>query len=649
MRRIVCASALICVMCFMGALNAAAVSSGSYGDIDIAIDRPRDDKTSHGYISYSIQVQNRSADKMRRVKISIEPDETALSHEERIKSVSRTIEVAPNATVRTRILQPNLNPVGRPLKAAVWIDGQKQMKPLRLDGFSRIRLHSIFIMTPDLTLKNKEPAVAVDDAQRLRPPPYPKSLSIIQRRDLEPDALLYRSLDGILLSLEDVEALSVKERGALWDYVKGGGSLAVTGGEKLPDEWKRLDARLENSAFKSRGIERYEIGFGLLLLTAPLSRTSATRYQLYDLWKETQQPWNATYSSSGANVVLPVAEPYDAQASYRRMFFLMLILAALIGPVNIFLFRRIERRMNLYWTVPAVSLLACVLLVFLYAVIDSDKYMRVCSLTYLDQGAGSASTIGWVGFYSPSAHPDGLLFDEETELALQASPDRHLISALPAGGASIASTIPFKSTHSKPTGGSPPKPAPGATPPSASGPVKLTVTFHSVPSAPAMADEHAVGSIDWTDGQRWSGEWIKPRTPLHFKFRKIQKRSERIDLKRNGGKLKVVNRLGADLKAFWYADHDGKLYQASNIRNGGEAVLTETKGVPIGGKTLRQLYISQDWVPEIEAAQTSPATYLQPGRYLAELTENVFLEKAMEGAKMKPSTCIVVGELEQGE
>ena len=62
--------------------------------------------------------------------------------------------------------------------------------------------------------------------------------------------------------------------------------------------------------------------------------------------------------------------------------------------------------------------------------------MRVCSLTYLDQGAGSASTIGWVGFYSPSAHRNGLLFDEETELTLQASPDRSFVLSLPPGGAS---------------------------------------------------------------------------------------------------------------------------------------------------------------------------------------------------------------------
>ena len=68
--------------------------------------------------------------------------------------------------------------------------------------------------------------------------------------------LIYGSLDGILLPLEDVEALSVGERETLWEYVKSGGSLAVAGGGKLPDEWKRLDARLENRILKNGGMAR---------------------------------------------------------------------------------------------------------------------------------------------------------------------------------------------------------------------------------------------------------------------------------------------------------------------------------------------------------------------------------------------------------
>ena len=660
MRRIICAAALIS---FMHALNASAVFSANYGDIDIAVDNPVGDERSHGYASYSVQVQNRSSNKTRRVKIRIEPDANPSNFYEkgRLKSLTKTIKVAPNATAHTYIRQPYLNLNGRPLKASVWVDGQKQTKPLRLPDFSTKDFYSTS-KKPAVMINNKEPAVAIDGVQKMRLPPYARSVGVMQRRGLETNALVYGSLDGILLTLSEAEALSGAEREALWDYVKSGGCLAVMGEGKLPDEWQLLDARLENLIPQSGEMERYEIGFGLLLLAPPLPHNGAVRYQMYDSWKKTQQPWNATYSASGANAVLPVEEPYDAQASYRRMFILMLLLAVLIGPVNIFLLRRKNRQMKLFWTVPAVSLLACVLVVFYAAIADGGRRMRVCSLTYLDQGARSAFTIGWLGFYSPSAHRKGLLFDEETELALQAGPE--ISSSIKVSGAgfkpgkmitvtldgpppksgvgvtSSSGTFNVQVKPTAPTSGSSPKPAPGATLPSNT--FLVPVTFSPVTPMPSL---HAVGSIDWTDGQRWSGEWIKPRIPLHFKFRKIQERNERIDLKRNGGKLKVVNRLGSDVEAFWYADHDGKLYRASDIRNGAEAVLTETKGVQIGGKTLRQLYISQDWVPEIEAVKASPAAHLQPGRYIAELKENVFVEKAMKGAKMKPSTFLVVGDM----
>ena len=63
-------------------------------------------------------------------------------------------------------------------------------------------------------------------------------------------------------------------------------------------------------------------------------------------------------------------------------------------------------------------------------------------------------------------------------------------------------------------------------------------------------------------------------------------------------------------------------------------------------KKLRDVYASQDWVAEIEAVKASPAAYIQPGRYFAELEENVFVEKALKGAKIKPSISLVVGTLE---
>ena len=125
--------------------------------------------------------------------------------------------------------------------------------------------------------------------------------------------------------------------------------------------------------------------------------------------------------------------------------------------------------------------------------------MRVASLTIIDQEARWATTLGWIGFYSPFAEPEGLLFDETTELTLQQE-------GLPRFGPMAVGTA---------------------------------------------AGMDRTGSVDWTEGQRWSGGWIQPRVPLHFKLRKSESRPERIDIKKEGGALKVVNRLGARVKTFW--------------------------------------------------------------------------------------------------
>ena len=320
---------------------------------------------------------------------------------------------------------------------------------------------------------------------------------------------------------------------------------------RLSDDWARMDSRLTNRELVGDASEQYEIGFGLLFLSGPAFFPTSSRPSIhtaiYDSWLETQKPWLRIYTAAGANTALPVSEPVDTRASFRRMFFLSLLFAAIIGPLNIALLRRKKQMTRLYWTTPAISLTACLLFVLYFAVFEGPrKYMRVSSLTLIDQESRSAATLGWIGFYSPFAEPEGLLFDEVTELTLQQ---------------------------------------------------EGMDTFRPRAIGAAAGMDRA-GSVDWTEGQRWSGGWIQPRIPLHFKLRKSESRPERIDIKKEGGALKVINRLGARVKAFWYADAEGGVYQAADIPKGAEAALTKTTGVQIGLKKLRGVYASQDWVAE---------------------------------------------------
>ncbi len=408
----------------------------------------------------------------------------------------------------------------------------------------------------------------------------------------KPIWLNYTTFEGVVYNEKYAGDTTPAGRNALWRYVDCGGSLAYFGSGKMQAWWTELDPRLAGKDLKHGAFEKYEIGFGALYLVGideealAASTGSTETHELPDSaidmarsWYETEPARNQLHTAYGANQVLPMAEPIDSRASYQRVFILMLILAVLIGPANLYLLKRLKRREWVYWTTPAVSILACGAFV-LYASVAFGwrQQTRVVSLTHLDQISGRAATIGWTAYYSPLKNVAELRFDENTELT------------------------------------------------------------------PLAFGSELVGSVDWTGGQRLTGGWLPAQIPRHFKLRKNEDRPEHIDLKKEGGALKVVNRLGARVKSFWYADHGGKVYQASKVPNGAEAILTEAKGVKIGLKKLRDVYVSQDWVAEIEAVKASPAAYLQPGQYFAELKENVFVEKALEEAKAKPSISLVFGK-----
>ena len=607
-------------------------------------------ETTRGYGIRRVWIENRSLDQSYRVTLRLPANEvkSGTLASNRLRAISKTIEIAPSSIETATLFQPALPLYGD--RCAVLIDGRLQEKSLfssyntaahgaaaspapkaaltgRLGGSSvsfqpRVLYCQNYGMMQDKSNRYIADASAAlgkgmvhpnfifannfDNAHYSHPKGY-----------VEPSWLNYSSFEGVLydqrLELETARELiryvecggtftlmfsassreSVRGYAEQWiqdgslsgsvdDFLKG---FNLMGG-RHPDRdvLETLDRRLLDRPVFGNTLERLDIGFGVLYLVGQDSESRQIPDSAVDIvksWYEAEPAWNQLHTASGANKVLPMARPPDSRSSFISLFVLMLILAVLIGPAHLLILRRMNRREWVYWTTPAVSILACGAFA-LYALIAFgwSRQTRVVSLTHLDQGAGRAATIGWAAYYSPLTSSAELRFDENTELT------------------------------------------------------------------PLAFGESLVGSIDWTGGQRLTGGWLPARVPRHFKLRKNEDRPERIDLKRDGGALKIVNRLGARVKSLWYADHDGAVYSAVDISNGAEAVLTETKGVHIGMKKLRDVYASQDWVAEIEAAQKSPAAYLQPGRYFAELEENVFVEKALRGAKMKPSIALVVGTLE---
>ena len=326
-----------------------------------------------------------------------------------------------------------------------------------------------------------------------------------------PSWLNYSPVEGVVYDAGYTEQMTAQARLALWRYVECGGTLTLIAdgssrervrrdaerlikverfaGTKLRNELASLDNRLKNRRVYGDTYERFDVGFGVFHLVGwdifGSGQIADTGVAIPETWYEAERAWNRPHTASGANKVLPMARPADSRSSFISLFILMFILAVLIGPAHLLILRRMNRRGWVYWTTPAVSILACGAFA-LYALVAFgwSRQTRVVSLTHLDQGAGRAATIGWAAYYSPLTSSAELRFDENTELT------------------------------------------------------------------PLAFGSELVGSIDWTDGQRLTGGWIPARVPRHFKLRKNEDRPERIDLKRDGGGIKIVNRLGARRQKF---------------------------------------------------------------------------------------------------
>jgi hypothetical protein len=135
--------------------------------------------------------------------------------------------------------------------------------------------------------------------------------------------------------------------------------------------------------------------------------------------------------------------------------------------------------------------------------------------------------------------------------------------------------------------------------------------------------------------------------------RKSEVRRERVTVARGpGGARTMVNGLGADVRQFWFADRDGRLYTAADVPAGSQAVLKATGASlpkPADRKGWRKFYTS-DWLGGIKELAKDPQPYLAPGCYCATLEAAPFIEDGLRQARARKCRSVVLGILkEQGD
>jgi hypothetical protein len=411
------------------------------------------------------------------------------------------------------------------------------------------------------------------------PPNTQFSTAILDVKSWSPSWLAYSGAAGIAVTADELGSAPAVQA-ALEAYAECGGCLMVQGAWTVPASW-------ESHRKQFGDLTVYYPGFGVCFVRrAGLGAWKPEQGRmLVEAWLHGELPWTQIRSIPEANRAFPIIG--KPEVPVRGLFLVMLLFALAIGPVNLLLLGRLKRRIWLLWTVPLVSVATSAAVLGYMTVTEGWKgHVRSAGLTFLDEVAGRATTLGWTGIYTPVAPGDGLHFGYGTEVMPHLAQDKSFYS------------------HSNPR------------------------------------------DMDWTYDQHLTRGWVAARVPAHFLLRKSEARPERLAVSRAAdGTLTVTNSLGAEIRRVTMADRQGNVYTAGPVGPGESVVLVRDRSVPpLAAKpeALRSAF-TQDWLEQIHAVAERPQDFLMPGCYMATLANTPFIENSLAQSIVHPGESVVYG------
>jgi hypothetical protein len=433
------------------------VFAADYGKISITERQPfgavvsSGVSTHHGYAEYRFLVKNRDT-VPHKVKISMEPQMHYGSVASLVFSTD-AVEVAAGSSATLRVLQPPIRfSYVNFLQAYVIIDGWTQSPDMSLacdhmiasrhtHGVLPVEATVCFSQQVPTTIRDffaRRSVLPPDDgADKTSPPPasvpstmrppFPCMHSNVPVEDWSDLWVSYSRFDCLVLTAVEWDGLLTRKPAvlsAIKRYVESGGVLVIVGEKwECPAEWeyvvKNPAIPIESEAKKQHGFERTIVYGKLFAIGSTGTEVAANAPHFYKIIQqidlvastekqrmglaqsETSRNFRNNANSSTISQMhefLPVVTKYGV--NIRLILVLIIVFAVLIGPVNVFVLRRINRRIWLIWTVPATSLIAS-FLVLLVSFLSEGILRQSSSLTctVLDQRRGSASTFGFIGYY----------------------------------------------------------------------------------------------------------------------------------------------------------------------------------------------------------------------------------------------------------
>lgn len=626
---------LVFVAGIIAALLPNAATAASYGSVEVEVPDDPQGESNHGYVEIWVVIRNRSETNNHEVKLTL-PKSSDSGYGDYLRAITRTVTVEAGKTVRVSLAYPTAQMMaGSGLGVA--IDGKEQEEFISVRDPSRggsyglstksaysssSRFGSALVLySKSVDTKFRDWAVRIPAIIREIESDFPKDVKIpggpgsqpvdafassrvplteFIRANLpaaawSPNWLGYSRFDGVVVTADDLRSMPAEVRAAIGQFVECGGTLLILGADApLPGAWKPLP-------INKLPLSGCPAGFGHCFITLEKEyweMNPAALTIVMNSWQRTGDPFQRIRTPGEANRVFPVIND-TLGVSIWGLLGLMLVFAIVIGPVNLFVLDRRKRKLWLFWTVPFISFITCVVVLgYMFLTESRQASTRTETLTVLDENSRRASTIGWFAVYTPMLGGGGLHFSPLTELTYQNEDSYTSSSSYPSRRRRSGSAL----------------------------------------------------TIDWTNDQNLASGWQTPRVPSHFMVRKSESRRERVAISVAGdGRLEAVNGLGADITNFWYLDVKGTYYNASNITAGGRAYLNPTAkpASTESSRTLRALY-SRDWQDMSERLKSSGPDFLTPRTYLAFVAAAPFLDDAAAKGSAVKAKSIILGIVKEG-
>jgi hypothetical protein len=573
-------------------IPAASISAQTkqFGDIAIGVESIASFvEFGNGYEEYRATVVNLSSQGVHQVTL-VAPGAQESGSGTNTVLLRRTVDVAPSSTVQVSLFRPQSDAGGRDF--AVIIDGVRQKDAVpavvaRTGAWVRRANNRLALLISQRVSRSKlmsEAAVeeGLKEATEIDVAYLPYDVPL---NEWSANWLGYTQFNGIVLTSDDLREMPSDVRTALWRYLECGGSLLVIGSWEAPQQWEGRQHSIISASNRRNDLPFYYIGFGTLILTGnvdPKQIDAGQWTEIKDHWEDSRPEDSFFTPLAEINRAFPVIDRIGVPV--RGFFIMMIVFVIVIGPLNLIWLSRRKKKIWLLWTVPAISLLTT-LAVSSFAFFSEGlgATARTEAMTILDEVSHRATSIGWIGFYSPVTSGEGLRFNYDTELNPRMYWDFRY----------------------------------------GDGPIR---------------------TIDWTHDQHLASGWINARVPVYFTFRKSEARRERLTVRKGeNGSIRLVNGLGADIRQLWWADKTGELYTATNIHAGAEAQLTPINLKASGAVSrLRDVY-SGNWLEMFNNMEVSPREALAAGCYLATLDASPFVEEGLRDVKTRKVKTWVYG------